>query len=92
MLKKTKAKHDKAYKLDQLEILVSPLMRMTHAHDQHCINTRLTLIVNLNAEKPVFFKSFSVSLRELFKLALRKQWLNIHSKWMQMLDIDLNDL
>jgi hypothetical protein len=92
MLKKTKEKNEKTYKLK--DITMSPFVFDGFQVTQENLNPQIVLAVNLKEDPHgnllTFLKSFSGSLVEIFRKAIRSKWINENSKWFQILNIDTN--
>ena len=94
MLKKTKEKNEKTYKLKELDIIMSPFVFDGFQVTQENLNPKIVLAVNLKEDPHTnlltFLKSFSGSLVEIFTKAISSKWINANSKWFQILNIDTN--
>lgn len=94
MVKKTKEKNEKTYKLKELDIIMSPFVFDGFQVTQENLNPKIVLAVNLKEDPHTnlltFLKSFSGSLVEIFTKAIRSKWINANSKWFQILNIDTN--
>jgi hypothetical protein len=91
MLKITKDKNEKAYKIKELDITMKPFIYDSFQVAQENLNSRIVLVVSSKEDSQAnstFWKSFSGSLIEIFKKALRSKWVAVDSKWFQILNID----
>ena len=87
MLKITREKNEKSYKLKELDITLSPFVLSSSRVTQ---DSRIVLVVNLKEDShthSTFLKSFSGDLIEIFSKAIRSKWINMNSKWFQILNI-----
>jgi len=91
MLKITKDKNEKAHKIKELDITMRPFVYDSFQVAQENQNSRIVLVVSSREDlqaNSTFWKSFSGSLIEIFKKAVRSKWVAVDSKWFQILNID----